>query len=87
MKDNLRLRSSSRNVNRCFASPVQCSAGHLLTAPAADSGNWLCKEERTLPGCTITAVWLVNLEQDVTEIRGVVQSQGRAQQNHLSFFY
>lgn len=56
MKDNLRLHSSSRSVNRCFASPVQYAAGHFLTAPAADSGDCLRKEQRILPGCKITTI-------------------------------
>jgi len=86
MKDNLCLRSSPCDVNGCFASPARYSAGHLLTAPAADSGDCLRREQHLLPGCKTTAIWLASFEQDVTEIRGDVQSQGRAQQNHLSFF-
>lgn len=88
MKDYLCLRSSSHNVNGRFAASVQYSAGHLLTAPAADSGDGGClrKEQHILPGCKITAIWLANFKQDVTEIRGDVQLQGRAQQNHLRFF-
>lgn len=85
MKDNLHLLSSSCNINECFASPVQNSAGHSLPAPAADRGKCLCKEQHILPGYKITAIWQGNSEQDVTEIRGDVQLQGRAQNTTWAF--
>lgn len=85
MEDNLDLLYSSRNTNECFASPVQSSAGHSLLAPAADRGKCLCKEQHIWPGCKITAIWQGNFEQDVTEIRGDVQLQGRVQNTTWAF--
>lgn len=85
VEDNLDLLSSSRNVNECFASPVQSSPGHSLPAPAADRGKCLCEEQHILPGCKITAIWQENFEQDVTEIKGDVRLQGRAQNTTWAF--